>query len=519
MYSFLFDTETGGIILTDKALDRREPRPVYSLEMDYLGFDKHFEYDKQTDTPYLWYVNSRYYYRGVKIATIRGGDYFNAPNLIVENLLYPSLGGELLPMDIPGMIEKNRRRIDDFTAFSCEKLEQVWNEYKNQVDLFKVAFSGGKDSEAALAVARAVLPNDGYIIVFGDTGMEFPDTYKVVDQVKADCEQEGIRFYIAKSKFDALDTWKRFGPPSRQLRWCHRVHKTVPTTLLTRSIVGKNVSTFVDIVGVRRNESLRRSTYEYFSYSKQQKGQYSFYPILEWTSAEVWLKIFCDGLPINNAYKHGHSRAGCVCCPMSRGRHNHLRQVSYPDEFNSYMDVVRLYYGKQDDSFFNKVCWGNRRSADICPIVKNQCTQELKDGVLSIHIIKPTSNWREWMKTIGPLKRINGGGWVVSYNGKEYEFSIVKSGDAYDIKTITPVKIGGFTKLFRQVFGKAAYCVGCQACEVNCVKGNLKFTGGQPKITGDCSGCRNCHEYVAGCLRRQSLCIHKKPNIPAIDKV
>ena len=29
-------------------------------------------------------------------------------------------------------------------------------------------------------------------VLFGDTGMEFPDTYDVVDKIKEKCEEEGI---------------------------------------------------------------------------------------------------------------------------------------------------------------------------------------------------------------------------------------------------------------------------------------------------------------------------------------
>lgn len=505
MYSFLFDTETGGILLGDQPTrDYREPRPVWAQEMDYLGFNRFWEYDDQAEDPFLWFSKCRFYYRGVNIATIKGGDYFNKPELIPENILWPPQGGELLPIDLPGMVDKNAKQMARLTEFSIEKTLNVWKEYKNKVDLFKVAFSGGKDSEAVLAVVRNALPSDGYVVIFGDTGMEFPDTYKVVDQVKTDCEQAGIRFYSAKSKFNALDSWWMFGPPSRQLRWCHRVLKTTPTTLLCRQIVGKNVVLSMDIVGCRKNESLRRSKYEYVCFSKQQNGQYSFYPILEWSSAEVWLKIFFDGLPINNAYKLGSSRAGCTCCPMSRGRNNHWRQFVYPETFGAYMDVVNSYYGKQDKTFYNKVCWGNRRNARFFPHVKNNYSCVSENGVLQINVINPVSDWQEWFKTIGePVKTDRG--WSVRYGGNVYEFTIQTTTDGYTVKTISPVKIGAFSKRFKNVFRKAAYCVGCQACEADCVRGNLKFIEGKPKISGDCSDCSACHDIEKGCLRYNSL--------------
>ena len=65
-----------------------------------------------------------------------------------------------------------------------------------------------------------------------------------------------------------------------------------------RELTGKIDYTGLDFVGVRRAESLARSTYEYENFGKKQKGQYSFNPILEWTSAEVWLHIFINDIQI-----------------------------------------------------------------------------------------------------------------------------------------------------------------------------------------------------------------------------
>lgn len=43
MYSYTFDSETGGIILNSTPTNfSKEPRPVYAVEMDILGFDKHW---------------------------------------------------------------------------------------------------------------------------------------------------------------------------------------------------------------------------------------------------------------------------------------------------------------------------------------------------------------------------------------------------------------------------------------------------------------------------------------------
>jgi hypothetical protein len=59
---------------------------------------------------------------------------------------------------------------------------------------------------------KKALPKGSFVVVFGDTGMEFPDTYDVVDKTQKLCEQEEIPFYTAKSHIDPKQSWKLFGP-------------------------------------------------------------------------------------------------------------------------------------------------------------------------------------------------------------------------------------------------------------------------------------------------------------------
>ena len=48
MYSYEWDVETGGLLLNSSPLSfSKEPRPVYYKELDILGFDKYWNYDKK----------------------------------------------------------------------------------------------------------------------------------------------------------------------------------------------------------------------------------------------------------------------------------------------------------------------------------------------------------------------------------------------------------------------------------------------------------------------------------------
>lgn len=62
-------------------------------------------------------------------------------------------------------------------------------------------------------------------------------------------------------------------------------------------------------------------------------------------------------------------------------------------------------------------------------------------------------------------------------------------------------------KLFKQVFHKAAYCVGCGVCVANCRNGSISFSDGL-KITR-CLHCKQCHDIDDGCLVYHSIQLPK----------
>lgn len=74
MYSYTYDKETGGILLNSSSLLLcNEPRPVYYKELDMLGFDRFWKYDKDDSAPYMWAENNNYFYKGRLVAQTKGG--------------------------------------------------------------------------------------------------------------------------------------------------------------------------------------------------------------------------------------------------------------------------------------------------------------------------------------------------------------------------------------------------------------------------------------------------------------
>lgn len=490
MYEYTYDTESGGILLDDRPTGMsKEPRPVYSKELDLLGVNRFYRYDRQNEVPYMWAEAHRYYYKGVNIFNTKGGTLFEKPEIVLvinKETGTPALaeGTELMPIDLELMNRKNHDLIEVVEQITVKKIWNVYKKYKNKVDRYHVALSGGKDSIVLFELVRRTLPKSEYTVIFGDTKMEFPDTYEVIDKIEAQCKDEGIEFYRASSHFDPEESWRLFGPPSRVLRWCCTVHKATPQTLKLREITGKDDYVGLDFVGVRKHESAMRSKYEEENYGKKQKGQYSHNPILEWTSAEVWLYIFAHNLIINDAYKKGNSRAGCLFCPMGRGKADSFRYLCYKDEIDKYTQLIKdTINDPHIESYITNGGWAERKNGrDIVDNIPHY-SELIKDGFLIITVTNPATDWKEWIKTLGEIS---------------FPYTIENTKDGYVVKVPESVNKTTECKYFKQVFHKAAYCAECKACEANCRYGCLSFKNGLH--IDNCKHCMQCHNIDGGCL-------------------
>jgi phosphoadenosine phosphosulfate reductase len=451
----------------------------------------------------MWAEANQYYYRGMLVAKLKGGNIYTAPEIIIPNgedgkpIIPEPEGLSLRPVDIGAMVEANREMLEIIEQSTVKKILAIYTKYKNRLDCFHVAFSGGKDSCVLLDLVKKALPKGSFVVVFGDTGMEFPDTYEVIKKTKQQCAEEEIPFYLAKSHLNPKDSWELFGPPSRVLRWCCSVHKSAPQTLKLREIIGKDDYIGLDFVGVRAHESVARSEYEYENYGKKQKGQYSHNSILEWTSAEVWLHIYANDLIINEAYKKGNSRAGCLFCPMSGGSSDFLRRGAYWNEIDEYVKIIKDTnswdkHSKTDtETYITSGGWDNRRSGRGIKGNILRYKESTKNGIISIEIINPRSDWEEWIKTTSDIG---------------VKFDVKKSTQGYIVSVSEQAmkENPAWGKIFRQAFRKAAYCSGCKVCETNCSNSCISFKTSKVKIT-NCLHCLECHDLPGGCLMYNSL--------------
>ena len=511
MYSYEWDSSTGGYVLTPTPLAfSKEPRPVYYKELDILGFDKYWEYDKNDCFPYMWAEVNSYYYRGRLVAKTKGGSFFTAPEIEIIDNPEPA-GHPLRFVDIPAMVEKNIAILEQLVQDTIKKIYNTYVEYKSVVDVFYVAFSGGKDSVVALDLVQRALPHNSFKVLFGDTGMEFPDTYKTVEEVKKVCAEGEIEFLTSRSQYEPDYTWSKFGPPATVHRWCCSVHKTSPQIIVLRDALGKPDFTGMAFIGVRASESLSRSEYDYVSLGEKHKGQYSCNPILEWNSAELYAYIYLRQLYLNEAYKKGNRRAGCLVCPRAAERNEYMARICYPAQFNALMDKVRDMYShnfRTEDKleeFIRNGGWKARKNGRDLPL-KIDYKEKSDAHFFQITVDSPKTDWREWIKTIGVIKN-DSSPYIIDFRGSEYQFEVVETNDClkvrYDIALAKKAPL--FTKLLKNVFRKTACCIGCKECEADCHKGMIHMHDGKVTIAEGCVHCSQCHKVDKGCLIYKSL--------------
>ena len=520
MYSYTWDSETGGLLLNSSPLQfSKEPRPVYYQELDILGFDKYWNYAKDDSAPYMWAEANNYYYRGKLVAQTKGGSFFTAPHIILIDDPEPG-NGPLQRVDVESMLLKNQEIMEGLIAETIKKVYNTYLEHRDKVDIFHVSFSGGKDSEVTLDIVQRALPHNDFVVVFGDTGMEFPDTYAMVEDAKIKCAQMGISFYVAKSHMKPADSWRMFGPPTSTIRWCCSVHKTTPQLLLIKDILKKDNFTEMAFVGVRADESVRRSGYDYVSYGMKHRGQWSCNPILQWNSAEVYLYIYMNGLRLNSAYKRGNTRAGCLVCPMSTNRNDFLNYRCYPEQTKALTDIIfELNTSEQKNSdkqvsYVENNGWKARKNGRDISISPKDYDESIVGSNLVITFKNIGNNYIQWLKILGSViynedcSRI-----VIDSHGSSHELSVSYLDNDYIRVIISNESTASniiFLKNIRKIFRKCHYCVGCKVCEANCKFGNLSFDErGNVSIKDTCKHCGQCLDIDTGCFVYKSLWLSK----------
>ncbi len=236
-------------------------------------------------------------------------------------------------------------------------------------------------------------------------------------------------------------------------------------------------------------------------------------PILKWNSGEVFLYIFSNELPLNNAYRLGAHRVGCLMCPMSREWYEYILQQNYNDEITPYIDIIKSMIDKNYDNedewqkYLREGGWKRRSSGKLLKKPDNKLTNITKNDTQSIIIKRSNYPWDKWMRALGDIVKTGNDSYSVQYKELVFDFNVKYENDSTVITFVEPVKTKSSTRfmyLFKNALVKAAYCRNCKECMAECPNGALTVTD-DDIIIENCRHCERCLSVQKGCVVARSL--------------
>ncbi len=281
-------------------------------------------------------------------------------------------------------------------------------------------------------------------------------------------------------------------------------------TLLRQEYNGARI---VMLTGVRAEESLQRSDYEEFSIGKKVSGQYSFHPILDWSTPEVYLHIFRNNLVFNKAYKSGFNRVGCLVCPNSSGKHEFLKRVCCESETDTYLDIIadtttKDLAGSNRESFLANGGWKMRTTGHELTVTKRFIEFDETKTAYRITLNEYLPRWKEWHVAIGMLTQISESEFELEYNSKYYK-AVLSEDKGRFVFTVNVTRSSkdavDFIHYLRAVFIKTYYCIGCGDCVVECPFSNITQGKGEVIMVDHCTQCRACLKMNNGCTYYDSI--------------
>lgn len=179
------------------------------------------------------------------------------------------------PSLVDCMKESNPREnsLEELIRHTEEIIQKTVDTFKNPM----MTWAGGKDSTAALAIARNMFGGKvPFKVMFIDTTYKFQETY---DYINRYAKEWGLDFMVAKNK-EALENgvnpWN-----TEHFKYCNEL-KTKP---LKRAIEENEFDAV--FTGIRWDEHGIRGKEQYFS-KREDPPHTRVHPILHWSEREIW---------------------------------------------------------------------------------------------------------------------------------------------------------------------------------------------------------------------------------------
>lgn len=589
MFYVTWDTETGGVRLS--TLRTKEtlgvsPRPVFFEELDLLKLNELGWTYPSCKEPLLWACNKQYFYRGQMVFEVKGANIYDPAQVVFQE------GFEkltLVPVDVPSMlkacedemflaesealefirntyiqyasaresVERVKANQLDFEAMvakleketkkkmaivkqDCDSFDIMEEDNAKQsgkktyvttkIDKFLASFSGGKDSQVVLDLCTRAIPPSEFEVIYSDTGYELPTSLTLWEEVQSYYKAKfpELRFRTARNHESVLNYWDKIGTPSDTHRWCCSVMKTAPLHRMLKIDGTNKQAKVMAYEGSRSEESVRRSSYQRIGKGVKHTNVINARPVFYWNTSEIFLYLFQHKLPINQAYRLGKPRVGCLICPFSSEWDDMIANICFPNDMSPFIERLEQWSkmrGVQNiEDYIKNHKWKLRASGKYMtvPTLVSFSTK----GNNLIAIVKHSNNPIEtWFPVIGDIvsssanNRTKG---EINYRSNIYSFEIEydkkdKTNFQFTFYDVTDLSLIGALK---RVIYKCSYCIQCEACEVECPTGALSVF---PEIMIDKTKCIHCLKCVSfhnyGCVVADSLSMASEKTITKMSGI
>lgn len=256
------------------------------------------------------------------------------------------------------ILPKLGRQLQDKLMYSINllrKAEKLALHYDPENGFYNT-FSGGKDSQAMYHVMK--LAGVKFRTHMSLTSIDPPEVIRFVKREYPDVE-------LLKPHESIYGIAVRKGLlPTMKIRWCCQEYKE-------NKGAGK-----VTTIGIRRQESARRShrreveiSSRKFSGDLETLSEYRksmpakklemqngcisgketllVSPILYWTERDVWSFLGAVGAKHCSLYDKGHTRIGCICCPMQNKKTKMRDLEEYPHVRRNWISAIKRIMRKR----------------------------------------------------------------------------------------------------------------------------------------------------------------------------
>lgn len=247
------------------------------------------------------------------------------------------------------------------------------DKFDNAIELFKmgsrisqrnygqpivVTYSGGKDSDVLLEVAKA--SEEPFEVIHNHTTADAPPTVYHIRRKFRELELQGIKCTINRPTYKGKPTsmWElipqKLIPPTRLARYCCQILKEnggegrmISTGVRWAESTKRKQRNEFETITAKNKDSIKASKEIMLMNDNDEarkiiehcrlKGKSTCNPIIAFTDTDVWDVLNDHKVEVNCLYRMGYDRVGCVGCPMAGKCKRKQEFADFPKYKNMYI--------------------------------------------------------------------------------------------------------------------------------------------------------------------------------------